>query len=86
MAGDVKPSGKKRQVKIVRPTQDGSEFFYVDLTDKNLVNSDHYYVYNNDVIYVRPMKAKAWGIGETFPYGLVGSLLALFITVQALIK
>ena len=86
MAGDVKPSGKKRKVKIVRPTLEGSEFFYVDLTDKNLVDSDHFYVYNNDVIYVRPMKAKAWGIGETFPYGLVGSLLALFITVQALIK
>jgi len=86
LAGDVKPSGKKRKVKIVRPTDEGSEFFYVDLTDKNLVDSDHFYVYNNDIIYIRPMRAKAWGIGETFPYGLVGSLLALFITVQALIK
>lgn len=86
MAGEIKPYGKKRKVKIVRPTPQGSVFYYVDLTDKNLVDSDHFYIYNNDVIYVRPLKAKAWGIGETFPYGLVGSLLALFITVHTLTK
>lgn len=86
LAGEVKPYGKKRKVKIVRPTPQGSEFFYVDLTDKNLVDSDHYYIYHNDMLYVRPMKARAWGIGESFSFGVAGSLIAIYLTVQALVK
>ncbi len=84
LAGDIKSYGKKKKLKIVRPTPEGSIFYYVDLTDKNLVDSDHYYIYNNDVIYVRPMKARAWGIGESFSLGIAGSLLAIYLTVQSL--
>ena len=86
LAGEVKPYGKKRKVKIVRPTPDGSEFFYIDLTDKNLVDSDHFYIYPNDILYVRPMKARVWGIGESFSFGVAGSLLAIYLTIQALVK
>ncbi len=86
LAGEIKPYGKKRKVKIVRPTPAGSVFYYIDLTDKNLVDSDLFYIYNNDVIYVRPMKARAWGIGESFSFGVAGSVLAIYLTIQALTK
>ncbi len=83
LAGDVKPYGKRNAIKIVRPTQNGSETFFVDITDRNLLNSSEYYIYPNDLIYVRPMKAKNWGIGQSFSLGIVSSLLALFLTVRA---
>ena len=86
LAGDIKPYGKKRKVRIGRPTPEGTKFHYVDLTDKNLVDSDYYYIYNNDIIYVRPMKARAWGIGESFSFGVAGSLIAIYLTFQALLK
>ncbi|GAO31088.1 polysaccharide biosynthesis/export family protein [Geofilum rubicundum] len=86
LAGDVRPFGKKKQVKIIRPTKDGSETFHVDLTDNNLLNSDRYYIYPNDIIYIRPMKAKTWGIGESFSFGILTSAIAMYLTLNALFK
>ncbi|MDR2927764.1 MAG: polysaccharide biosynthesis/export family protein [Cytophagaceae bacterium] len=93
LAGDIKSHGKKRQVQITRPTSNGSVTFFVDLTDRNIVDSDQYYIYSNDIIYVRPMKAKSWGFGESFSFGIfsstigmVSSTIALIFTIQALKK
>ena len=85
-AGDIKFFGKKKQVKLVRQTPKGAVTYIFDLTDKNIVNSEYYYVYPNDLLYVRPMKAKMWGIGESFSIGIITSVLALAITISTLIK
>ena len=86
MAGDIKSFGKKKKVKLVRQTKDGEVTYVIDLTDKNIVNSEYYYIYPNDLLYVRPMKAKMWGIGESFSIGIITSVLALAITISTLIK
>jgi polysaccharide export outer membrane protein len=86
LAGDIKVTGKKKKVKITRPTDEGSITYLVDLTDKNILDSDIYYIYNNDIIYVRPMKAKSWGIGETFSFGVLGTVLAFTISIIALTR
>ncbi|PWE00035.1 polysaccharide biosynthesis/export family protein [Marinilabilia rubra] len=84
LAGDIRTFGKRSEIKIVRPKGDAYETFFVDITDNNLVGSDEYYVYPNDLIYVRPMKAKSFGIGETFSFGIVSSVLALYLTIRAI--
>jgi polysaccharide export outer membrane protein len=71
---------------VTRPTPEGSVCYFIDLTDRNILDSDVYYIYNNDIIYVRPMKAKSWGIGETFSFGVLGSVLALTISILAITK
>jgi polysaccharide export outer membrane protein len=84
LAGDVRTFGKRKEIKIVRPDGDGYKTFFVDITDDNIVGSDEYYVYPNDLIYVRPMKAKSFGIGETFSFGIISSVLALYLTIEAI--
>ncbi len=85
MSGDLTPYGKRQDIKIVRPQADGtSTILKVDLSDKKIIDSEYYYIYPNDVIFVRPMKAKMWGIGETFSLGVVTSLLALGLTIFTL--
>jgi polysaccharide biosynthesis/export protein len=84
LSGGIKTFGKKRQVKIVRPMGNTSHTFYVDLTDKNLVDSDHYYIYPNDLIYIRPMRARTWGIGESFSYGILTSTIGLYFVLNSL--
>lgn len=84
LAGDIKTFGKRKEIKIIRPEGDGYKTFYVDITDKNIVGSDEYYIYPNDLIYVRPMKAKSFGIGETFSFGLISSVLAIYLTIRAI--
>ncbi len=85
-AGDIRFFGKKKQVKLVRQTPNGEVTYIIDLTDENIVNSDYYYIYPNDLLYVRPMKAKMWGIGESFSIGIITSVLALALTINALAK
>jgi polysaccharide biosynthesis/export protein len=85
MAGDITATGKKRDIKIVRPTPGGKSTTYiVDLTDRNIVDSEYYYIYPNDLIYVRPMKAKQWGIGESFSLGVLSTVLSFAVTIIAL--
>ncbi|WP_010664051.1 polysaccharide biosynthesis/export family protein [Marinilabilia salmonicolor] len=84
LAGDVRTFGKRKEIKIIRPDGDGYKTFFVDITDNNIVGSDEYYVYPNDLIYVRPMKAKSFGIGETFSFGIISSVLALYLTIEAI--
>jgi len=86
LAGDIKSFGKKKKVKLVRQTPQGEVTYVIDITDKNIVNSEYYYIYPNDLLYVRPMKAKMWGIGESFSIGIITSILAIGITVSSLIK
>jgi polysaccharide export outer membrane protein len=84
LAGDVRSFGKRKEIKIVRPEGDSYKTFFVDITDNNIVGSDEYYVYPNDLIYVRPMKAKSFGIGETFSFGIISSILAIYLTIEAI--
>ena len=86
LAGDIQTFGKRKQVKVVRPLQDKHEVFYVDLTDENILGSDKYYIYPNDVIYVRAMKAKSWGIGESLSFGILTSSIALYFAITSLVK
>lgn len=84
MAGGITPFGKQRKMKLVRQLPDGPVTYEVDLTDKNIINSEYYYIYPNDFLYVRPMKAKQLGIGESFSIGIITTLLALYLTIQAI--
>ncbi|MBN2167256.1 MAG: polysaccharide biosynthesis/export family protein [Marinilabiliaceae bacterium] len=84
--GGITPYGKTKKIKLLRQTQSGEKTYVFDLTDKNIVNSDYYYVYPNDLIYIRPMKAKNWGVGESFSLGVISGLLAFTLTIISLTK
>jgi polysaccharide export outer membrane protein len=56
MAGDLKLSGIRQNILLVRE-QDGKRIEYrIDLTQKDLYKSPAYYLVQNDVIYVEPNK------------------------------
>lgn len=86
IAGGIPAFGKKKKIQLLRQLPDGPVTYTVDLTDKNIVNSEYYYIYPNDLLYVRPMRAKQFGIGESFSLGIITGLLALYITLNSLIK
>lgn len=84
LAGDLTIYGKRKKVRIVRPSTDGTKTVTVDLTDLNLIDSQNYYIQPNDLIYVEPIKAKMFGFGETFSLGLVTSLISFFLLANSL--
>lgn len=86
-AGGFTSFARRKEVKLLRKDEQGKVHMYVlDLTDDNVINSDYYYIYPNDILYVRPLKSKIFGFGETITLGLITSLLSLGLLIFNLIK
>jgi polysaccharide export outer membrane protein len=43
---------------VIREAQNQINYYYLDLTRKDVVASEHYYIIPNDLIIVRPIKLK----------------------------
>ena len=85
MSGDLTIYSKRKQVKIIRPTISGVSIVRtIDLTDKNLLDSEESYIYPNDIIYVEPIKAKMFGFGETFSLGIITTLISFYLLLRTI--
>ena len=58
MGGDITDYGNRKNILLIRPAKNGSETYRIDLTDKNLMASELFYLKPNDMIYIEPMKSK----------------------------
>lgn len=85
LAGDLVYYGDHINVRIVRQTLEGSEVREFDLTDRAIVDSEYYYVLPNDVIYVKPMQGRFWGMNE-FPWTVIFSSVTTTISIILLIQ
>lgn len=56
LAGDLRPTGDRTKVRIIRTSEeDGAEkMVWLDLTDPAVAASPYYYIQQNDIIYVEP--------------------------------
>ncbi len=57
-AGGVGDYGRRDKVLVVRPTEQGTRSFNLNLQDKNLLASEAYFLLPNDVVIVEPVKQK----------------------------
>jgi polysaccharide export outer membrane protein len=57
-AGEVTYYGDRKNLRILRQTTDGIESFKINLNDKELLNSKHFYLKPNDIIYAEPLRRK----------------------------
>ncbi|WP_370000530.1 polysaccharide biosynthesis/export family protein [Winogradskyella sp.] len=69
-AGEIPLTGDKKDVLVVRQYPQGQQIHHLDLTDINVMKSPYYYIQPNDMIYVKPLKQKSIGTGETAVSGL----------------
>jgi len=84
-AGDINEFGNKTKVVIVRPTPTGSETYKFDITDNDILTSNYYYVRPNDIIYIEPLKYKAWKL-NTLNVTLFLTSISTLILVLNFIK
>ncbi|MEN2415106.1 polysaccharide biosynthesis/export family protein [Flavobacterium mesophilum] len=87
-AGDINTVGNRKAVTIIRQTPTGVQMHEIDLTDVNVMKSPYYYLQPNDYIYVKPLRQKTWGTGQTGiqSIGTIITLLSLATTVYLIIK
>lgn len=87
-SGDITVVGNRKEVTIIRQTPTGVQMHDIDLTDRNVMKSPYYYLQPNDYIYVKPLRQKTWGTGQTGiqSIGTVITLLSLATTVYLIIR
>lgn len=83
MTGDVSTLGDRKHVRIIRPQGNGEPLVLeFDLRTNTIVNSEYYWVYPNDVIYVSRSKGSFYKVANYSAFiGLVTSSLSLLISV-----
>ncbi len=87
-AGDITTVGNRKEVTVIRQSPTGVQMHNIDLTDVNVMKSPYYYLQPNDYIYIKPVKQKTWGTGQTGLQSLttIITLLSLATTVFLIVK
>ena len=60
ISGGINDYGNLKKVKIIRSNKNKKQIYSIDLTSSNVLTSDFYYLRNNDLIYVQPLKFKGF--------------------------
>lgn len=85
MAGGLTDLADKRNVKIIRQKGNDVEVAYIDTLDEDLIFSPFYYVYQNDILVVSPLKQRPFRAYFGPNLGIIISALSLSLLVYNLI-
>lgn len=81
LAGDLTINGVRENIMVVRETAESKEFYRLNLTSNEVVNSPAYYLKQNDVVYVEPNKAQIQSSSFGRNTSIIISVAGLLITV-----
>ncbi len=85
MASDLTDFANRNKIAIIRQTKTGSEVTYIDMTKRDLLLSDYYYLKPNDIVYVQPVKGKQFTFAN-FPYGIVFGFISTTILLLSYLQ
>jgi polysaccharide biosynthesis/export protein len=84
LAGDLTDYGN-RNIHVIRRTDYGLKFNTLDITDRNAVTSELYYLQPNDLVYVEPLLAKRFGFAQ-FPFGVFFTAISTTILLISFLR
>ena len=84
ISGDITDYGNLKHVKIIRSNKNKKKVYHIDLTDSNVLSSDFYYLRNNDLIYVQPLRYK--GLRKSQSQILLSTLTTFAILFNVYLK
>lgn len=85
LAGDLKISGQRENIQVIREENGEKKIYTVNLLSKKLFTSPVYYLQQNDVIYVEPNYASIQSASRNSNTGLFISITSLLITLATLL-
>jgi polysaccharide biosynthesis/export protein len=85
LAGDIAPYGNREQVTLIRNENGKTVRINFDLTSPNILTNHYFYIQPNDLIYVKPMKKRIWGM-EEIPFALIFSTITTGLLIYTIIQ
>ena len=90
LAGDLTIYGRRDNVLLIRQLPDRRETIRIDLRDPALIHAPHYFMQQNDVLYVQPnnprSRASALSTAETLSVSIVSTLISLSALIINILK
>jgi len=84
-AGGISNNGNKRNVIILRETDKGKEMFRVNLNDRDILLSENFYLYPNDMIIVEERPIRKFISENLRDFGVVLSITSTTLTTTLII-
>ncbi|MBN2214489.1 MAG: polysaccharide biosynthesis/export family protein [Bacteroidales bacterium] len=82
MAGDITDYGNRKKILVLRPSKEGTITFRLNLTKKELLTSDGYFLLPNDIVYVQPINSKIFRLNApTFSF-VLSSITTLILVLN----
>jgi polysaccharide biosynthesis/export protein len=86
MAGDITDFGDRKKVLVVRPTKEGTYTFRINLQDKELLQSEGYFLLPNDIVIVEPIKSKPFQLNLPTTSLIITTTISTISTLILLIN
>ena len=80
LAGDFTDFGNRQKVKLIRREGTTTKTVLLDLNKPDFLGTEYYFIHPNDLIYIEPIKAKAFDVGAQS----VGIVLSVISTAALL--
>ena len=84
-SGDIPISGDKKNVEVIRISPNGNKKVTIDLTSINALNSEIFFIQNNDYINIKALRQKSLTEGLKPITGIV-SLISLLTTTVLILR
>jgi polysaccharide export outer membrane protein len=85
LAGDITDYGDRNNVVLVRIKDGQNVRVSLDLTSAEILSSEYYNLRPNDIVYVKPLRNKFWGMRE-FPFAVVFSTITTGLLIYNVMK
>ena len=83
-ANGIDSYGDKTAVTLIRETDNNIKYHYLNLAQKDIVDSEYYYLLPNDVIIINPVKAKYRNMRDFSYVYLIFSTISSVATIIAI--
>ena len=81
-SGDLLLTGKRDNVLLIREINGKKSYNRIDLSTADFINSDFYYLKQNDLIYIEPNKTKVNGSRLGANTGIIVSIVTFIVSVS----
>jgi polysaccharide export outer membrane protein len=85
LAGDITQYGNRSEVVLARNENGKNIRIILNLTNPEILASNYYYLRPNDLVYVKPLRKRFWGMQE-FPFAIVLSALSTALLFYTVVK
>lgn len=85
LAGDITDYGNRKTVVLVRNENGINTRKNINLTESDILTSGLYYLRPNDLIYIKPLRNKFWGMRQ-FPFTILFSTITTALLIYNVMK